>query len=153
DKREYAPGDAIQLLINTNRTGAAVVLFVRPANGVYLAPKVVHLKGKSTLEEIGVVKKDMPNFFIEALTVADGKIHSEVREVVVPPEQRVLNVAVEPSQTEYLPGTPAKVRVKLTDLEGHPFVGSTVLTVYDRSVDYIAGGSNVPEIKEFFWKW
>jgi len=28
-----------------------------------------------------------------------------------------------------------------------------VLTAYDRSVEYISGGSNVPDIKEYFWKW
>jgi uncharacterized protein YfaS (alpha-2-macroglobulin family) len=43
--------------------------------------------------------------------------------------------------------------VKLTDTEGKPYVGSTVLSIYDKSVEYIAGGSNVPEIKEYFWKW
>ena len=25
--------------------------------------------------------------------------------------------------------------------------------MYDKSVEYISGGSNVPEIKSFFWKW
>ena len=34
----------------------------------------IRLKGKSTVEEIGVVKKDMPNFFVEAVTVSDGKV-------------------------------------------------------------------------------
>ena len=28
-----------------------------------------------------------------------------------------------------------------------------MLAVYDKAVEYISGGSNVPEIKEFFWKW
>src|SRR5204863_9929387 len=36
---------------------------------------------------------------------------------------------------------------------GKPFVGALVLSMYDRSVEYISGGSNVPEIREFFWKW
>lgn len=153
DKKEYAPGETVRLMINTNQPGAAVALFVHPANGVYLPPKIVRLMGKSTVEEVAIVKKDMPNFFVEAITVANGKLHTDVREVVVPPEQRVLTVAVEPSAKEYLPGAEAKVRVKLTDTQGRPFVGSTVVTVYDRSVEYISGGSNVPEIKEFFWKW
>ena len=39
----------------------------------------------------------MPNFFVEAVTVADGQVHSETREIVVPPEKRVLNVEVLPS--------------------------------------------------------
>jgi uncharacterized protein YfaS (alpha-2-macroglobulin family) len=153
DKAEYAAGDTVRLMVTTNKADGCVVLFVRPSNGVYLPPKVIRLKGKNTVEEIAVVVKDMPNFFIEAFTIADGKYHQELREVVVPPEKRVLNVEVVPSQTEYLPGAEATVKVKLTDATGEPFVGSTVLTVYDKAVEYISGGSNVPEIKEFFWKW
>lgn len=153
DKREYAPGDKVRLMINTNRAGGAVVLFLRPANGIYLAPKVIRLDGKSTVEEVAVIQKDMPNFFIEAFTIANGKLHSELREVVVPPEKRVINVGVLPSQEEYKPGAEAKVKLKLTDIAGKPFVGSTVVSIYDKSVEYISGGSNVPEIREFFWKW
>jgi uncharacterized protein YfaS (alpha-2-macroglobulin family) len=153
DKREYAPGDKVKLLVNTNKAGGTVLLFVRPTNGIYLPPKVIRLQGKSTQEEITVVKRDMPNFFIEAVTVADGRVHSEVREVVVPPEKRVLNVTVQPSQPEYKPGQKATVKFKVTDFFGKPFVGSTVVSIYDKSVEYISGGSNVPEIRAFFWKW
>ncbi|MBI1904468.1 MAG: alpha-2-macroglobulin [Planctomycetia bacterium] len=153
DKREYAPGEKVKLMVNTNRAGAAVVLFVRPANGIYLPPKVLRLKGKSAVEEIEVATKDMPNFFVEAFTIHGGKLHNEMREVIVPPEKRVIDVAVTPSQTEYLPGAPAKVQIKLTGADGKPFEGSTVVSVYDKSVEYISGGTNVPEIREFFWKW
>jgi uncharacterized protein YfaS (alpha-2-macroglobulin family) len=153
DKREYAPGEKVNLLVNTNRADGTVLLFLRPTNGLYLPPKVLRMKGKTEEEAIAVVQKDMPNFFIEALTVADGRIHTDTREVVVPPEKRVLTVEVQPSQQEYRPGQKAAVKVKLTDLSGNPFVGTTVLTMYDKSVEYISGGSNVPEIKEFFWKW
>lgn len=153
DKREYAPGEKVNLLVNADTVGGTVLLFVRPANGVYRAPKLVKLAGKSTLEEVAVVQKDMPNFFVEALTVHGGKVHTEVREVVVPPEKRVLNVEVLPNQQEYKPGQKATVKVKVTDFQGQPFEGTTVMSVYDRSVEYISGGSNVPEIKEFFWKW
>ena len=153
NKREYAAGEKVELLVNTNRAGAAVALFVRPSNGVYLPPKVVKLTGKSTVVEIAVTKKDMPNFFVEAVTVAGAKVFTEMKEIVVPPEQRVFDVQVVADQTEYLPGAEAKVTVKLTDVNGKPVVGSTVLSVYDRAVEYISGGSNVPDIKEFFWKW
>ncbi len=153
DKREYAPGDKVRLQINTDRTGGTVLLFVRPTNGVYLPPKVLRLDGKSTLEQIEVVKRDMPNFFVEAMTVADGKVHTEVREIVVPPEKRILNVEIEPSAQAYKPGQKAKVKLKLTELNGEAYSGSAVVSIYDKSVEYISGGTNVPEIKEFFWKW
>jgi uncharacterized protein YfaS (alpha-2-macroglobulin family) len=153
DKQTYAPGETVKLQINTDRTGGTVLLFLRPANGVYLPPTVLRLDGKSTVIDVGVGKKDMPNFFIEADTVADGQLYTEAKQIVVPPEKRILNVAVQPSKDAYKPGEKAKVHVKLTDMDGHAFVGSTVVAIYDKSVEYISGGSNVPDIKEFFWKW
>jgi uncharacterized protein YfaS (alpha-2-macroglobulin family) len=153
EKGEYNPGETVKMQLNTDRVGSTVLFFVRPTNGVYLEPKVVRMDGKSTVEEIAVVKKDMPNFFVEAVTIAGGKVYSETKEIIVPPEKRVLNVAVSASEPTYKPGEKAKLKVHLTDQTGENFEGSTVLTVYDKSVEYIAGGSNVPDIKEFFWKW
>ena len=153
DKQTYKPGEKVKLRMNTSRAGSTVLLFVRPANGVYLAPKIFRLKGRSVGEQIEVIKKDMPNFFVEALTVADGKVFREVRQIVVPPEKRVLDVKIFPSKKKYKPGEKAKVKIKLVDANGEPFSGSTVLTMYDKAVEYISGGSNVGKIKEFFWKW
>jgi uncharacterized protein YfaS (alpha-2-macroglobulin family) len=153
DKTEYAEGEKVALQVNTDRIGSTVLLFVRPAGGVYLAPKVLRLGGKSLEAEIEVVKRDMPNFFIEALTIGDGHVNTDLREIVVPPEKRVLNVAVEPDAAQYKPGAKGSVVVRVTDAAGKPFVGSLALSMYDKAVEYISGGSNVPEIKEFFWKW
>ena len=153
DKADYAPGEKVKLQINTDRAGGTVLLFLRPANGIYLPPRVIRMEGKSTLAEIEVTKKDMPNFFVEAVAVADGRAYTEVKQITVPPEKRVLEVEVVPSAATYRPGQKAKVKIKLTDAQGKPFVGSTVVAIYDKSVEYISGGSNVPEIKEFFWKW
>lgn len=153
DKAEYAPGETIRLQVNTDRVGSAVMLFVRPTNGVYLPPQLLRLTGKSTTVEIAVATKDMPNFFVEALTISDGVVHTEAKEIVVPPAKRVLNLEVLPNQQEYRPGEAGTVRLKLTDHDGKPFVGSTVVAIYDASVEYISGGSNVSDIKSHFWKW
>lgn len=72
---------------------------------------------------------------------------------MVPPEKRVLNVKVIPSKKIYRPGQRVKLNIQLTDFYGEPFQGAAVVTVYDRSVEYISGGFNVPEIRSFFWKW
>ena len=128
-------------------------MFLRPSNGVYLPPQFLQLNGKSTIVPIDVLASDMPNFFVEAVTISDGRVHTEVSEIHVPPAKRILNVDVVPSADAYQPGQPAKVKLKLTDEPGMPFVGSTVLSIYDKSVEYISGGSNVPNIKDFFWKW
>lgn len=153
DKAEYRPGDTVKLQINTNRRNGTVLLFVRPSNGIYLPPKRIDLRGKSTVEEITVIRKDMPNFFVEAVTVANGRIFQSAKEIVVPPEKRVINVEVEPSAETYKPGEKGTVKVRLTDYAGKPFEGSTIVSIYDKSVEYISGGTNVPDIQEFFWKW
>ena len=153
DKAEYAPGETVKLLINTNRVGSTVLLFARPSNGICLAPEILRLDGKSTTHEIVVEAGDMPNFFIEAVTISGAEVHTVTREVIVPPEQRVLDVAVDSSAARYKPGEQATVKVSLTDLEGQPYKGSVVLSMYDRAVDAIAGGTNVPEIRQFYWKW
>ena len=114
---------------------------------------MLRIAGKSTVAEVEITKKDMPNFFVEAVTVHGGQVHSTTRELVVPPEKRVLDVEVSPSAEEYKPGEDAKVQLKLTDHDGKPFVGSTVVAIYDKALDYIAGGGALPDIREFFWKW
>ncbi|HUV39323.1 MAG TPA: MG2 domain-containing protein, partial [Planctomycetota bacterium] len=153
DKQDYKPGEQVKLRINTRRRDATVLLFLRPANGVYLPPKLLRLKGRSAEETVEVVKRDMPIFFIEAVTISDGKLYQEVRQLAVPPEKRVLEVKITAPKKEFKPGEKTKVRVQLVNSNGEPFEGSTVLTVYDKAVEYISGGSNVPDIKEFFWKW
>ncbi|MCB9941131.1 MAG: alpha-2-macroglobulin [Planctomycetaceae bacterium] len=153
DKAEYRAGDTVKLQINTDRIGSTVLLFVRPANGVYLPPKLLRLRGKSTVEEIAVVQKDMPNFFVEAVTIADGDVYNEAKEIVVPPEKRILNIEVLPSAETYKPGEKANVKLHVTEANGDDFHGSTVVSIYDKSLEYISGGSNVGDIKEFFWKW
>lgn len=153
DKREYAAGDTVRLMVNTNRLDSSVLLFLRPTNGVYLPPRLVHLTGKSTIVDVGVTTKDMPNFFVEALTIADGRLYTEAKEIVVPPESRVVDVTAKPSKQEYLPGEKGQIELTLRDAAGKAFVGQTVVAVYDKAVEYVSGGSNVPDIKEFFWNW
>jgi uncharacterized protein YfaS (alpha-2-macroglobulin family)/tetratricopeptide (TPR) repeat protein len=153
DKREYAPGDKVRLQVNSNHPDATVLLFIRPENGVYDAPRILRLDGKSRIVELGVARSDMPNFHVEAVCIFDSQVHTVTREIIVPPEKRMLNVEVQPSAEQYLPGTKAKVRLHITDHTGESYSGSLVVAVYDKSVEYISGGSNVTDIREFFWKW
>lgn len=153
DKDVCNPGDTVKLTINTDKSNAAVWLFPRASNGICLAPQRVNMDGKTGYFELKIEKRDMPNFFVEAVTVADNKVYSETRQICVPPEKRILSMEVIPTQENYKPGEDAKVKIVLKDLQGKPFVGQTVVTVYDKSLEYISGGSNVGNIAEFFWTW
>ncbi|NLF17711.1 MAG: alpha-2-macroglobulin, partial [Lentisphaerae bacterium] len=153
DKAEYRPGERAEVAVRCDREDAVVLLFTRASQGVCPAPKILRLQGRSAIEEVDIAVKDMPNLFIEALTVADGRVHSVIREMVVPPESRVLGVEVTPSAVRFAPGAKGRVRLRLTEADGRPFTGAAVVSVYDKSVEAIAGGSNVEDIRAFFWKW
>ncbi|MDR3196862.1 MAG: alpha-2-macroglobulin [Planctomycetaceae bacterium] len=153
DKAEYAPGENVTLRINTERENSFVILFTRTANGIVSEWQLLRLSGKSHEISIPVELRDMPNFFIEALTVSGGEMINETKEIVVPPQKKVLNVEVKPSAETYKPGEKAKAELVVTDLDGKPVSGQITVAVYDKSIEYISGGSNVRDIKEFFWKW
>ncbi|MCR5164280.1 MAG: alpha-2-macroglobulin, partial [Thermoguttaceae bacterium] len=153
DRSEYQPGDVMKLMINTNQPDATVVLFERAQDGVCSNPRFIQMNGKSQLVELPVRRCDQPNFFIEALTTAKCQVYAVTKEICVPPEKRILNLEVIPSKDRFLPGEKAEVTVRLTDQQGKPFVGETVLTVYDKSLEYISGGSNISDIYRHFWSW
>jgi uncharacterized protein YfaS (alpha-2-macroglobulin family) len=152
EKREYAAGEQVRLQINTAQPDSTVLLFVRPSGGSYPEPKVLRLHGKSLVQEIRAATADMPNFFVEAATIHDGRIFNDVREIFVPPVKKILNVEIQPSSSTYKPGEEATYRLQIRDPLGKAFPSSAVLTAYDSAVDYISGGSNVADIRSFFWK-
>lgn len=149
DKRTYAPGEKVNLRINTNRPDSTVMLVLKEGG----KPVFVKTQGRSASLQIPVELGDMPNFFIEAVTVSDAKVYKQVREVIVPPEKRVLNVEVLPNGEKYKPQAKGKVKLRVTDGQGEPVSGECVLAIYDKALEYISGGSNVADIKEFYWKW
>ena len=153
DQAEYAPEDNVRLRISTKQADSTVLLFVRPLQGVYPVPEVIRIEGHTTEVEIPVAVADMPNFFVEALTVTGARVYEEVRQIPVPPASRALNLAIETSAERLQPGEEMQVQVRVTDDEGQPVQGAVVLTVYDRAIEYISGGSNVPAILQHFWDW
>ena len=153
DKSEYAVGDKVRLQINADRDDALVWLFVRPQGSVYPVPQKVQLRAKTAIVEIPVVADDQPNFFVEAFTIYDGNFHQEAREIIVPPQQRVLRCRCLTSKEAYLPGEEAEVEIVVKGIDGEPVEGSAVLAVYDRSLEQIAPDALPPDIREFFWKW
>jgi alpha-2-macroglobulin len=153
DRASYQPGDTVRLQISANRDDARVALFIRPVAGVYTEPRMIQLTAKSSVVEIPVVATDQPNFFVEAYTVYDGKLHQQVKQIIVPPKDRVLDVKLTSDKKAYLPGEEAKVELTVRDPDGNPVAGSCLLAVYDRSLEQIAGDVLPTDVREFFWKW
>lgn len=155
EKSELKVGETARVQIASDRPDATVLLFERPEHGLApTKPRIVKLENGTACVDVKIEKRDMPNFFVEAGTVSNGEFYSVSREIVVPPESRVLNVEVLPSKATVAPGEKTKIEVRLTDLEGRPVVGQTVVTVYDKALEQLAGrGPNDEDVRKFFWNW
>ena len=152
EKSEYAPGETVRLLVNTDQADATVLLFVRAIDGTYPKPRVLTLDGKSGVAEFAVTVDDHPNIFVEAVTVYGAETHTTIREIIVPPQKQTLDVEILPSAERYKPGEKATVKLRLTDHSGEPYQGAMALTLYDRALEYIARAA-YPDIHSFYWEW
>jgi uncharacterized protein YfaS (alpha-2-macroglobulin family) len=153
DKSEYQPGETLKLRVNSDRNNANVWLFLHIAGGAGREAKRIQLDGKSLEVEVPLTLKDMPNMFIEGITVHGAKIHTALRQVLLPPVSKMIEVTLEPAKPKVKPQEKSSLRVTLRDAEGKPVTGTAVLAIYDKSLEAITGGSNVGLIHENFWKW
>ncbi|MCF0234895.1 MAG: alpha-2-macroglobulin, partial [Thermoguttaceae bacterium] len=154
DKAEYAPGEKAKLQISSDCPDATVLFFPRlKTNAKPEKARIVKLENGGAVVETEILQGDMPNFYVEAATVFDGQIYQARREIVVPPEKRVMNLDVLPAAEAIRPGEKTKIKLRLTDLDGAPVVGQAVATIYDKSLEQLSGGSNVGDVRAFFWQW
>ena len=148
DKEIYSLGDTVKLTVNADYPDSTVFYKVRSGK-----TQLLRLKGKTGEISIPVVESDKPNFFVEAWTISAAKYHREVREIMVPPVDKIGKATVEiDGDIEVVkPGEIVSATVKIFDEKGKAADASAVMTVYDKAIDLIAGGSNVKNLKEAFW--
>ncbi len=153
DKAEHAPGESVKLRVNSDKENANVWLFLHVAGSAGREARRIRLDGKSSEVSVPLDLRDMPNMFIEGITVHGARVHTAVRQILLPPVSKLIEVTLEPAKDRVKPRETSPLRVTLRDAEGKPVTGLAVLTVYDKSLEAITGGSNVGAIHENFWSW
>lgn len=151
DRKFYAPGETAQIFISTDRPDSTV--FVRIRRG---GERILKVRGKCATVPVLVLEDDYPEFFVEAWTVAEGRFYHESITVKVPPVKKVGRAEVEilgGKDGAFAPGDIVDAIVRTYDSDGIPCAVSGVMSVYDKSLDAIAGGSNVPDLKRALWGW
>jgi uncharacterized protein YfaS (alpha-2-macroglobulin family) len=137
DKRAYKVGDTAHLLINVAESDSRIMFSDQVSDSAVLNWRFIDLPARSTVVDVPIEAKHVPNFFVEATLVRDGRVHTEARELFVPPVRELLNVAITTDKPVYRPGETGKVSVAVTDADGQPVSGQVALTAYDRAVTYI----------------
>ncbi|MES2660840.1 MAG: MG2 domain-containing protein [Verrucomicrobiota bacterium] len=153
DKPAHAAGETLKLRVNSDQANANVWLFLHIAGSAGREARRIQLDGKSLEVEVPLDLRDMPNMFIEGVTVFGAEVHTGVRQILLPPVSKLIDVTLEPAKDRVKPRETSALKVTLRDAEGKPVTGIAVLTVYDKSLEAITGGSNVGLIHENFWTW
>ncbi len=153
DKPSHAAGETVKLRVNSDKDNANVWLFLHIAGPAGREARRIQLDGKSLEVDVPLDLRDMPNMYIEGVSVHGAKVHTAVRQILLPPVSKLIEVTLEPAKSRVKPRETSALRVTLRDAEGKPVIGTAVLTVYDKSLEAITGGSNVGVIHENFWTW
>ena len=149
DKRTYRPGETCHLMINSRRPGSYVLFADQVDNGALISYRLLNLPTGHTVVDVPIDEGDKPNFFVEATTVADLRVHQEAKRICVPPQDAVVDVKVETDKAEYRPGESATVSIAATTPTGEPAEVQVALSAFDRSVLYIQE-EYTPQIAGFF---
>ena len=149
DKRTYRPGETAHVMINTKHANSHVLFSDDVDNNHLVSWRLLHLPKRHTVVDLPIRKTGQPNFFIEATTVADTRVHQQSRRICVPPAEGILKVAVEADKPEYAPGEKATVQVTARTPDGEPAAAQVTLSAFDKSVLYIQG-EYTPPIAKFF---
>jgi len=148
DKKTYEVGDVAQVLI-TSPVPDLTLLVTLEGHRIHEA-RVIHLQGSAVRFEIPITREFQPNIWIDATAVNGKELLSTGKSLNVMPGDRFLTVTVEPDRDRYLPGAPARVRVKATDFAGKPVSGAEVsLGVVDEAI-YALAPDRTPDLRRFF---
>ncbi len=150
DKRSYAPGETARVLARTERPGATMLFADRCNGGVLLDWRTVEMTTRTQVLEITLEDGDVPNRWIEGTIVRGGRVHSEARELIVPPTKGMVDITVTPDKEVYAPGEEGTISISATTPDGEPVDAQVALFAFDEAVLQIQP-ELTPDIRRFFW--
>ncbi len=56
---------------------------------------------------------DQPTLFVEAYTISSGELYSDIKQIFVPPADKMVNVSITPDKDDYRPAQKATYKLKL----------------------------------------
>lgn len=158
DKTEYVAGETAQILVQSP-FAQPVQAWLTVERGNLIDQRVVTIDG-STIIEVPITEDYAPNAFVSVVAVKPVNPddpdfpYADIRigfvELIVPPDQFDLNVAITPGQEEYAPGDTASFDVVVTDQAGNPVQAEVSLALVDLAV-LLLKEDNAPPILDAFY--
>jgi len=135
DKDTFRAGQTAPVMISVP-TNDRYVLFSVEGEDLY-SYQLVHVTGTAKLIELPIEEKHVPNIFLSAAMVSDTQMFVDTEQVIVPPVQQFLSVAVKADREQYQPREEGTLSITTRDANGKAVAAEIALGLIDQSVKYI----------------
>jgi alpha-2-macroglobulin len=135
DKDTFRAGQTAPVMISV-AVPDRYVLFSVEGDDLF-SYQVVHVTGNAKLIEVPIEEKHIPNIYLNALMISNAQRYLDVKQVVVPPVERFLQVAVNADREQYEPREEGTLAISAKDANGRPVSAEIALGLVDESVKYI----------------
>lgn len=135
DKDTFRSGQTAPVMISVPVSNRYVLFSVEGED--LFSYKVVHVEGTTKLIELPIVEKYIPNVYLSALMISDASSFLDTKQVVVPPVEQFLAVAVKADREQYQPRDEGTLAITTKDANGRPVSAEIALGLVDESVKYI----------------
>src|SRR6185369_620437 len=135
DKDTFRAGQTAPVMINVPVADRYVLFSVEGED--LFSYQVVHVTGNTKLIEVPIEEKHIPNVYLSAYMISGAEAYSNTKQVVVPPIERFLDVAVKADREQYQPREEGTLAISAKDAHGRPVAAEIALGLVDESVKYI----------------
>jgi len=143
-------GERIEVLIATEAEEGLVWVFEQMPDGLRRTPRMVRTKDHTAVIGIPLTKAGVPNFFLQAATVMEGRVAKDSCRIVMPPEEMRLEVAMTAQPEKGEPGGRAEVEIGVKDAWGKPMRASLAVTAFDAALEDLGG--RWPDAGSVIWE-
>ncbi len=148
DRATFTPGESATVMLASGTSVRHVLFGIDP--GDLDDWHVVAMDGSVKLLQVEIRDRHTPNIFLDATLLSDTRLYQDVKELVVPPVRRLLNVSLDMGRESYLPGETINATVTTLDNGGKPVPAEVALGVVDAAV-YAIQADYAPDPRQFFY--
>ncbi len=135
DKDTFRAGQTAPVMISVPVSDRYVLFSVEGED--LFSYRVVHVPGTAKLIELPIEEKHVPNIYLTAMMISNAQAFADTKQVVVPPVERFLSVAVTADREQYQPREEGTLAIAAKDAGGRPVSAEIALGLVDESVKYI----------------
>ncbi len=147
-KNTYLVGETAALYVKAPKEMDVLLAYER---GRIYSPKLIHLVAGQNSVMIPISAELSPSITPTFSFFADGQYHSEGLELNVPAMHKLLQVALTPNKTSYLPSETVSLSVHITDAQNRPVKANFSLGVVDKAIYALRKSATPPIHSSFFY--